>query len=768
MASISPTMQQRSAGRRIGNAAISAPRFVMSWEDWLTFAAAFVAFVSVAVSLQQANWVDGMPQFAPTVVAGLLIGMVCARTKYYAAVIHPVGLLVGLATVVLLVQGFAEGESLMDRLADFRVRMVEWFQVVRDGDISNDDLPFVTLAHVLTFLAAYFAAWSIFRWRNAWFAVIPAGVILLTNISFLEGQPSGAFLVFLFGSIILIARLHLQASMDRWKRQGVEYPEFISLSAIQLTLVAALALVVFAWNIPLGNQANAVESMFNTVTKPLSGQSEHLVRLFHNIDSRKGANLHGFGDTLPIQGEVTLGTKELFEIQSPEPGLLRATSYDFYTGNGWKVGDRDKERVDARDLGVDAEAANYEQRDVSILRVTVKDSESTLLTPGSPLAANVDVTIHTAPDVTADIEKMVSRRGLRENDTYNSFGSVSRATEDELRADEGAIPEWVAERYLQLPDSVPDRVGDEARRVVLEAGASTTYDQVKAIEQYLRGMPFDLNVISPPPGRDATDFLLFDLKRGYFDYTATGMVVMLRELGIPARIAVGYVVDPGTGSETTYTVRKDNAYSWVEVFFPTYGWINFNPTADRPEGGVGGVGNVVPDEPFEIPDLGELFPDGGEIIPEDGNVPVGEALAEEPIVNEPFNWTLVWGPLLVLALLGAAVLSGRMAWNWGLGGLDGRARLWAKTQRLSGWAGLGSRPAETPREWSRRMGSTVEREDEAILLSNAYEEARYGRPDLQRIEDEDAESSYRSLRGALLAKVMRRKPPEKKTPNPRD
>ncbi len=762
MATISQPME-RSAGRRIGSAAITAPRLVMSWEDWLTFAAAFVAFVSVAVSLQQANWVTGMPDFAPTVVAGLLIGMVAARTKYYAAAIHPLGLLVGLAAVVLLVQGFAEGQTMMDRLADFRVRMAEWFQVVRDGDISNDDLPFVTLAHVLTFLAAYFAAWSIFRWRNAWFAVIPAGVILLTNISFLKGQPSGAFLVFLFGSIILIARLHLQANMDRWKRQGVDYPEFISISAIQLTVFSALALVIVAWNVPLGNQATAVESVFNAVTKPLSGQSDHFVRLFHNIDSRKGANLHSFGDTLPIQGEVTLGTRQLFEVQSPEPGLLRATSYDFYTGNGWRVGDRDSQRINARDLAVDEAGAAYQARDVSILRVTIRDPESTLLTPGSPLAANVDITIHTAPGITGDIEKIVSRRGLREDDTYNSFGSVSRASEQQLRSDSAAYPDWISERYLQLPDSVPDRVGDEARRIVLEAGASNSYDQAKAIEQYLRTMPYDLGVISPPVGRDATDFLLFDLKRGYFDYTATGMVVLLRELGIPARIAVGYVIDPGTGDETTYQVRKDNAYSWVEVFFPTYGWINFNPTADRPEGGVGGIGGLAPSEPFESPDLGELFGgDGGEIIPEDGNVPFGEALAEQPVVNTPFNWALVWGPALVLALLGAAVMSGRLAWNWGLGSLDGRAKLWAKTQRLSGWVGLGSRPAETPREWSRRMGKTIEREDDAIALSNAYEEARYGRPDLKRIEEEEAATSYRNLRTALLAKLMHRKPPTKK------
>ena len=99
-----------------------------------------------------------------------------------------------------------------------------------------------------------------------------------------------------------------------------------------------------------------------------------------------------------------------------------------------------------------------------------------------------------------------------------------------------------------------------------------------------------------------------------------------------------------------------------------------------------------------------------------------------------------------------------MTWNWGLSGVTGHARLWAKAQRLASWAGLGSRAAETPREWSRRIGSVVAKPTEAEHLARAFEESRYGRPDLQRIDEEDASASYKGLRGALLAAVMRRKP----------
>jgi hypothetical protein len=165
----------------------------------------------------------------------------------------------------------------------------------------------------------------------------------------------------------------------------------------------------------------------------------------------------------------------------------------------------------------------------------------------------------------------------------------------------------------------------------------------------------------------------------------------------------------------------------------------------------------VPTGDQEPTNLEGLFDD---TLPEDPladpNTPQG-ALAEVPVQKDPFNWLPVYIALGALATVVVAGLAGRTAWNWGLGGLDGRAKLWAKTQRLAGWAKLGSRQHETPREWSRRMGRAIDQETAAIQLSDAYEEARYGRPDLVRIDDADAESSYRSLRSALVAKLSRRK-----------
>ena len=479
------------------------------------------------------------------------------------------------------------------------------------------------------------------------------------------------------------------------------------------------------------------------------------MRLFNSLDSRKGAQLHSFGSTLPIRGNVTLGTRELYLVKAGQAGLIRGTSYDVYTGTGWKIGKRDTQRVNGGELGVTAQAGQYKERVPAILQVQVKDGDNTILSAGTPLGTNRDARVETPNGFGGDIEQIRSLRGLQNGDTYNTLGSQSKATPEQLQAATTAYPAWVTDRYLGLPGDLQQRVRAEAARVA--SGGQTPYDKALLLEEFLRGFPYNLQVPATPPKRDAVDYFLFDLKAGYFDYNASAMAVMLRTLGIPARVAVGYVLDPARANETTYTVRRDDAYSWVEVFFPEYGWINFNPTPDRPSSS-GGFGGDAGSDVFSGIDLGGVFSGDPNILPTDLPPEVQAPLTAAP-TNAPQarSWLWLWVLLALAAVAASGALGTRLAWNWGLGGLQGRARLWAKLHRLAGWAGLGGRPQETPREWSRRLGSAVAREPEAVQLAAAYEEARYGRPDLQRIDESETDAAYRQLRNTLVGRVFRRK-----------
>ena len=756
-----------ASGRRFGEAAITAPCVVMSWEDWLTFGAALVTFLSVAISIQQAHWVSGMPPLVVTAVGGLLIGMVAARTRTKAIAIHPVALVLGAIVVLLVVQNFADGANILQRLGDFRTRMREWIDVIRAGDISNDNLPFVTLVHSVCFICAYLASWSLFRWRNAWLAVIPSGMVLLANIAFLDGQPSATFIVFLFGAVILLARVHMQRSQSRWRKQGVDYPEFISLNAMQLTIVASLVIIAVAWSLPIGGQTSAAQGLFNWMVSPVTSQTDTFVRLFHNVDGRKGAKLHSLGDILAIQSHVQLGSGPVFDVTSAAPGLVRAQSYEVYTGNGWKTSGRQDTKVPAQQIAVTPAGTAYSARTTETLTIKLLDSENTLLTAGTAVGANVATTIETPRGAPGDIERMQSQAFLHAGDTYNSVGSVSVATADQLLQAGTNYPSWITQQYLQLPNSLPQEVRQEAARVAASSGGSTPYQEAVAIEQYLRTFPFDLNVTAPPPGRDMVDYFLFTLKRGYFDYQASTMAVMLRSLGIPARVTVGYVLDPLQAKGSVYTVTRDDTYSWVEVFFPQYGWVNFNPTSDRLVGGIGGLGGAAFGGSLETPDpaaLAGLLGTNAALGP-DKSPAVAQALKQPATIHGTPPWLLIWTLTGGVVALLAAALAARISWTWGMRGLSGRARMWAHAQRVAGWAGIGGKPSETPHEWSHRVGGVLQGGDDAATLAAAYEESRYGPPGTRRVEEGDVAGAYLRLRAKLFGEVLRRGRREKETPD---
>lgn len=165
------------------------------------------------------------------------------------------------------------------------------------------------------------------------------------------------------------------------------------------------------------------------------------------------------------------------------------------------------------------------------------------------------------------------------------------ATYKELLADDESVQEMSSddvmaswfEEELQLPTSLPQRVRDLAEE--LTAGLDTEYDIVRAIETYLKedgGYRYSLlDVEATPQGGDYVDHFLFESQVGYCDNFSTSMTVMLRSLGIPTRWTKGFT--PGSlieneNADPYFLVDNSNAHSWPEVFFPSYGWVPFEPS----------------------------------------------------------------------------------------------------------------------------------------------------------------------------------------------
>ncbi|GAA0360613.1 transglutaminase-like domain-containing protein [Alkalibacterium iburiense] len=155
--------------------------------------------------------------------------------------------------------------------------------------------------------------------------------------------------------------------------------------------------------------------------------------------------------------------------------------------------------------------------------------------------------------------------------------------DEEAEMDQEEILAYFFEAELQIPDSLPQRVAELAEEIT--EGLDSEYEMVRAIEQYLKedgGYRYSLlEVESSPEGEDYVDYFLFNSFIGYCDNFSTAMTMMLRTIGIPARWTKGFT--PGNlyinGKDTPYyQVSNANAHSWVEVYFPSFGWVPFEPS----------------------------------------------------------------------------------------------------------------------------------------------------------------------------------------------
>jgi len=141
-----------------------------------------------------------------------------------------------------------------------------------------------------------------------------------------------------------------------------------------------------------------------------------------------------------------------------------------------------------------------------------------------------------------------------------------------------------AEAHAHYTDYAGDRAVAELAREVSQ-GAENDFERADRIEQFF----LDEYYYSHSPGVAADGnqlhHFLFDARKGYCSYFAFGMALMLRSLDIPARVAVGFYVEPGMSVMNFYPVRGNMAHAWVEVYFEEYGWIEFDPTSRTPAPG---------------------------------------------------------------------------------------------------------------------------------------------------------------------------------------
>jgi len=159
--------------------------------------------------------------------------------------------------------------------------------------------------------------------------------------------------------------------------------------------------------------------------------------------------------------------------------------------------------------------------------------------------------------------------------TYTVTSTMASPTSEDLSELE-PVEGSEAAPFVQLPADLPPRITAIAHE--LTDDQDTALLKILTIQQHLRGFRYDLTV---PPAEGGDDILNFleNSKAGYCQQFAGTMAVLLRAIGIPARVAVGFA--PGIRRNGAWQVTTAESHAWVEVLFPRYGWLAFEPTPTR-------------------------------------------------------------------------------------------------------------------------------------------------------------------------------------------
>ena len=836
VAAASPTRKEvRPLGRSDRVWAVIA-RFSPS-QGWATFLLLIATLLVTGSTVTSAHWVE-TPGLLSVLFWGAGAGLLLAKARAPALLLHPVGLALGFAVVVWKSSSLIEGQALLQQVQELWSRLRAWYEAFSSGGTSDELIPFTVALLAMAWGLAYASAWFIFRRNNVWVAVLLSGVAILTNLSFLPDDFALRFFIYLLLAMLLVVRMSVIQNHERWRKAGIQFSTSSGWATIQVAFWFSALVILLGALLPMQRLVSSEATRVWKVGRaPIERLEDEFARMFSGIQSQKDPGGGFFGDSLPFIGKTSKDQEIVFWAESERPSYWLSRTYSEYSPRGWIAGEtttvevgsntqshpreellkqvpvtqriehndrilhfisggsigstsrdtrlkalRQKEfAIDLRDpshdsgLPEDVRQLAEELRGrldsppdelslPSIYEILPSDLALISVTPGAEAgeaSAPKTVTVARKGPIAPEIVSWEFTYAVLPGRSYTTVSLVSEASDDELRAASSHYSRYITDHYLQLSARLPQRVRDLAERLTQDV--ATSLDKALAIQAYMRGPGFvySTDIAAPPPGSDGVDHFLFETKTGYSGYYASAMAVMLRAVGVPARLAVGYAPGEYDSEDGRWVVRDSDRHGWVQVYFPTLGWIDFEPTVKYSalRGGPStDAESQRPSDGVDVPGLGDegffnLFPQ-----PERGPGLGGPAVTD----LRGNRVSLVIQIAIAAGSVAAAWLLFYFLWTLGLSNATPVERVYTKMTRLGGLAGIGRRAAyQTPTEYAGKIGDAVPSiASPALNVAWAFAAGRYGRPQPADGEGGDLERNWKRIRRGLVARAFGRLVPK--------
>lgn len=702
-------------------------------EGWTTLLLLLAMIYVAAAGVAKANFFDGLQILISVGVVAALIGLLLAKSRFDARTAHLFSFVYGTFFVLYFVGYVLPGDfAWRERVLEVISIQVVWLQKLIGGGTGREGFIFVLHTSVVFWLVGYSASWYIFRKLHIWRAIIPAGLVLLSVVYYYSGPaPLPWYLAaYILLALLLVVRTHLNEQEKRWRSRAVRYEPRIWVGFLRAGLVASLVALSVSWLIPSMSASAAVGNALSDTRGPWREFQNNWTRLYSALHTYGTTTIDPYQDTLVLGGPRTVGDTPVMDIyvERQLPYVYWQTIvYDTYDDGSWKVANNEAE-LHISDDGVFNVPFSMSRQVITQTVVNYLPNSSLLYGAPEIIGSDRDIFLESSDDGSGNelVTGLRSRFVLKQGDQYEMLSRFSTADAVSLRTALTNYPEWVEETYLQVPDTITPETVALAEEIT--AGYNTPFDKALAVRDYLRQtITYNDQIPAPPADVDPVHYTLFVSQEGYCNYYASAMAIMLRSQGIPSRVVSGYAQGEYNEDNAFYRVRASNAHTWVEVYFPDFGWIQFEPTAsiptvDRPEqldGSSGGdafgafnatrnlldreemLGELADEFEDEFGSLEDLLP------PEDLD---GANTAVSPLSSVP-----LWQIITSVLVLGSAVAVTVTANSYNKQVEADVERSYTRLEGWGRWLGVGVREAQTPYERAEEIGTAVPAGKQSIL-----------------------------------------------------
>ncbi len=542
--------------------------------------------------LRSTQWTGKLDLVFIALFSGFGAGILLGRSRFDRASVFWLTITFSLIFVVLVISLiFDNSIPILNKIFLFIHQVGDSFFEYTTGKAVSSPLFILITFTMLFWLMSLLGTITYIRHR-LYFPLIVLTLLFLVFIEFflLEREKNHWItgLAVLIGFLLYLHNVSFQISLTSGKNGKPSREKFQW--TFQPAFLAIIAIMVFiAWSIPLAIRAASPGTPEAQRFNRLSYQMrDNFYRITASLRGSYRSAAIGFGPNLPLGTSAADGETVVFtatasgEIPKNQRIYWRSKVYESYNNASWQEGEQKQLLLEPGTEFI--QVIGRPGQIVATYRVKASLPLGDYFYPGELISINnpANFIYSLQDDGGRDIIAVEPENSILSGNSYRMQVLIKPVEEADLIGNNAEIPAWINKRYLQVPESISPAIQELSQKITM--GKPTNYEKTVAVTNYLRSnFEYQEQVEVPENTRDRIEWFLFEEKKGYCNYFASAEVILLRSLGIPARLAVGFSEGEVSEDGLIHTVKEKHRHAWPEVFFPEIGWVIFEPTPSQPE-----------------------------------------------------------------------------------------------------------------------------------------------------------------------------------------